>query len=683
MSYLITGATGFIGSQFLSLLGDTQTKVYALVRPSSKAKLLKLAGEFGLSEGQLVVIEGDLSSPLCGVDETTRNVLKDEVEGFYHFGALYDITANAELQKTANIEGTQNAIALAESVNAKCFHHISSVVAAGFYNGTFTEDMFDEAVAVERNPYFETKHIAEGLVRHECKIPWRIYRPGIVVGHSETGWITKVDGPYYFFQLIEKLAELIPRWIPLPILKGNTLNIVPVDFVANAIHAIAQKPELDGQCFHLTDPAPMSFGEVINEFLRAAKGPSMSLNIPLERLLDFLPAGAKAFSQNKAIVARVKQQFAENLGIPKQVLLSEELSTQYDCTNTLNALEGTGISVPSITDYANRLWLYWDQNLNKKYTRPQYLRDVVKGKRVLITGGSEGIGKQVAINCANAGAEVILVARSEDKLNAAVAEIQAMGGEAYGYTCDISDLPACDNLINKIFNEHGFIDILVNNAGRSIRRSLNLTYDRFHDFERVMQINYLAAVRLSMNVLPSMEEKQRGHIINISSIAALGKGSPRFSSYMASKSAMDAWANSAGLEFANKNIHFTNVHMPLVRTGMIEATKSYKNVDALSPEQAALMIDEAIVTRKQEINTVTGNALRQLGILAPDIYKLVFTTLYQLTDDSAAAKESAKVSGDTKAPISVADKAIDALKQLQLDSQTLEGIAQLLKGYHT
>jgi NAD(P)-dependent dehydrogenase (short-subunit alcohol dehydrogenase family) len=371
----------------------------------------------------------------------------------------------------------------------------------------------------------------------------------------------------------------------------------------------------------------------------------------------------------------------ENLGIPKEVLLTEDLNTTYDCTNTLNALEGSNISVPRLNTYAGRLWNYWEQHLNPQYLKPQYLQDVVKGKTVLITGGSEGIGREVAENCAKAGAKVIVVARTKSKLDAAVEEMCSAGGDVVGYSCDLTDLDACDNMIDDVIKDHDFVDILINNAGRSIRRSLSLTYDRFHDFERVMQINYFSAIRLSMKLLPLMAERKTGQIVNISSIAALSKGSPRFSSYMASKCALDAWAESANLEYASENIYFTNVHMPLVRTKMIEATKSYQDVNVLSPRQAGELVNVAMIHRPREVNTLTGNLGRQLAIFAPKLHKLIFSTLYQITDDSEAAKSTAIV--DKQSPKDKATRAMDALQHIDLDKETLAAIANVLQGYHT
>lgn len=679
MNYFVTGLTGFIGQQFLESLSKREGKIYALVRPGSVKKIEKMRFEHGLSENKLVAVSGDLGKSLCGVDPAKL----DKVDHFYHLGAVYDLTADQEQQKEANVTGTKEAIALAEKLGVKCFHHISSIVAAGFYPGVFKENMFDEAVGVEQNAYFQTKHESEGLVRKECNVPWRIYRPGIVVGNSKTGWINKIDGPYYFFNLINTISEIIPRWVPLPVYKGNATNIVPVDFIAEALDHISHKPDLDGKCFHLTNPEKMTFGKVINNFLKAAKGPTMKMDIPADRLLDFVPAGPRMFLKNKAIVQGVKMQVLQNLKIPKEVMLTEHLNTEYDCSNTLQALEDSDISCPPLKTYARRLWNYWEQNLNPEYLKPHYLTDVVKGKNVLITGGSEGIGREVADNCAKAGAKVILVARTQEKLDLAVEEIKAAGGDAVSYSCDLSNLDALDDLTEKVLKDHGHVDVLVNNAGRSIRRSLRLTYERFHDFERVMQINYFSAIRLTMNLLPSMTERKSGHVVNISTIAAMSSGSPRFSSYTASKSALDAWSNTAAFEYAADNIHFTNVHMPLVRTKMIAATTQYQSVNVLTTEQAGKLVNSAMINRPAEVNTLTGTIIRLLGILAPQLNHLVFSTLYQLTDDSEAAKASASAKPAPEDKKAIADKAMDALQRLKLDKETLEAVDNLLRGYHT
>jgi short-subunit dehydrogenase len=261
----------------------------------------------------------------------------------------------------------------------------------------------------------------------------------------------------------------------------------------------------------------------------------------------------------------------------------------------------------------------------------------VAGKIVLITGASSGIGKTSALRLAEAGAHVLLVARSAEKLEETAAEIAELKGVATIYQADVSDLEDCDRLVREVLANHGFIDILINNAGRSIRRSLELSYDRFHDFERTMQINYFGAVRLTMGLLPSMSEHKKGHIINMSSISVLTP-SPRFSAYVASKSALDAWTRSAAVEYSDRNVRFTTINMPLVRTPMISATSIYDSMPVLSPDEAADMVVGAVINKPKRVASQLGISLQVISALAPKFSEVLMNTVFRMFGDSAAAK---------------------------------------------
>jgi NAD(P)-dependent dehydrogenase (short-subunit alcohol dehydrogenase family) len=229
------------------------------------------------------------------------------------------------------------------------------------------------------------------------------------------------------------------------------------------------------------------------------------------------------------------------------------------------------------------------------------------------------------------------VARGKDKLEETRATIELRGGTAHVYPCDLSDLEAIDALCEQLVEDLPSIDFVVNNAGRSIRRSLRLSADRFHDFERTMQLNYFGAVRLVTGVLPRMREQGGGHVVNVSSIG-VQTNPPRFSAYVASKAALDAWSNVVSSELVGDGIGFTTIHMPLVRTPMIAPTRIYDTFPAITPAQAADLVLEALAERPHEINTVLGTLGAVAHTLAPKTTFRVLHLAYQVFPDSPAAR---------------------------------------------
>ncbi len=637
MNYLVTGGTGFIGHNLIGELLQQKKKatVYVLVRKGSKQKLEALKKEWGSDAKRVVPITGDLTRPMLGVPAKKRRELEGKIDHVFHLAAVYDLMADAESQVRVNVDGTQNVVRLADDIKAKRFHHMSSIAAAGLYSGIFREDMFEEAQGLD-NPYFRTKHDSESVVRRECKMPWRIYRPGIVVGHSETGVIDKIDGPYYFFKLIQKMRKMLPSWMPTLGLEGGRINIVPVDYVVNATIYIAHKARLDGKCFHLTDPKPKRIGEVLNLFARAAHAPQMTMRIDA-RIFNYIPATITAGLRMLPPVRRITRHVMKDLGLPPDMMKFVNYPTKFDNRETEKALKGSGIMVPRLDDYAWRLWDYWERHLDPDLFIDRSLRGHVRDRIVVVTGASSGIGHAVAAMMARAGAKVILVARGEEKLAESLEEIKAMGGKAWSYSCDVSDLDACDSLIDQIMADHGAIDILVNNAGRSIRRSIALSYDRFHDFERTMQLNYFGCLRLILRALPGMAARRKGHVINISSIGVL-TNSPRFSAYVASKAALDAFSRCASAEYSDTGISFTTINMPLVRTPMIAPTKMYDNVPTISPDEAAEFIRQAVIYKPQRIATRMGVFAQTLHAVAPKIAEIVMNSAFRMFPDSSAAK---------------------------------------------
>jgi NAD(P)-dependent dehydrogenase (short-subunit alcohol dehydrogenase family) len=643
MAYFVTGGTGFIGRFLVHNLLEHGEPVYLLVRKSGLKKLPALRKTWGVDDKRVIAITGDLAKPGLGVAAEDLKRLKGKIDHLFHLAAIYDLAASAEDQQRANIDGTRHAVEFAHAVEAGCFHHASSIAAAGLYDGVFREDMFEEAEDLD-HPYFRTKHLAEGIVRSECKRPWRIYRPGFVVGHSKTGYIDKIDGPYYFFKLIQKMRNMLPPWMPTIGIEGGRINIVPVDFVADALNYLAHKKGLDGKCFHLTDPEPYRIGEVMNIFARAAHAPQMTMRINA-RMFGFIPApilyGIGALSPVKRMVRAV----LKDLGIPKDAFDFINWPTRYDNREAAKALKGSGIAVPPLDSYAAKLWDYWERNLDPDLFIDHSLSGRVKDKVVVVTGASSGIGKATALKLASAGAKVMLVARGEEKLIDTKKEIETAGGKSWIYTCDVSDMASCDALVAKVLKDHSGCDYLINNAGRSIRRGVLNSLDRFHDFERTMQLNYFGALRLIMGFLPGMVASKRGHIINISSIGVLSNA-PRFSAYVASKSALDSFAACAASEFIDKGVDFTTINMPLVRTPMIAPTKMYENVPTLSPEQAADLVVEAIVYKPVRIATRLGIFGAVSHAVAPKLTQILLNSAFNMFPDSAAA--AGKKEGETQ-----------------------------------
>jgi NAD(P)-dependent dehydrogenase (short-subunit alcohol dehydrogenase family) len=642
MEYFVTGASGFIGRRLVkALLARRGAIVHFLIRESSRDKVAGLLEHWGVSPQRAIPVFGDLAQPKLGLSRADLAGLKNRIDQVFHLAAIYDLKADAESQVVANIEGTRSAVQVANEIKAGSFHHVSSIAAAGLYEGVFREDMFAEAENLD-HPYYQTKHDAEAIVRKECRIPWRVYRPGLVVGDSRSGEMDKVDGPYYFFKLLQKIRRILPPWLPSIGIEGGRINIVPVDFVVRALDHIAHAEGLDGKAFHLVDPTPYRVGDVLNIFARAAHAPPFGLRINAA-LFGFIPNSVRKGMLSLSPVRRIRNAVMKDLGLPEDIMQFVNYPTRFDCREATAALKGSGIECPRLEDYAWRLWDYWERHLDPDLAIDRSLAGQVKGRVVLITGGSSGIGLAAAHKIAAAGAVVVIVGRDEDKLAAARQQIEEglgenrNGGRIVTFSADLSNTEGCDKAVAWLVEQFGGADVLVNNAGRSIRRAIEGSYDRYHDFERTMQINYFGALRTTMGLLPHMVARRRGHVINISSIGVL-TNAPRFSAYVASKAALEAWTRCAASEFIDVGVNFTTINMPLVRTPMIAPTKIYDNVPTLAPDEAADLIVQAIVYKPVRIATRLGVFGQVLHAMAPRIAQIVMNSTFRMFPDSDAAK---------------------------------------------
>jgi NAD(P)-dependent dehydrogenase (short-subunit alcohol dehydrogenase family) len=634
MTYFVTGATGFIGRNLVERLLERDGDVYVLVRQGSLDRLERLIERWGAAD-RIHPVVGDLSAPRLGLSAERVAELEGRVDHFFHLGAVYDMTADDETNRIANVEGTRHAVQLANAINAGRFHHVSSIAAAGKYKGLFREDMFDEGQKLD-HPYHRTKFESEKIARTQTKVPWRVYRPAVVVGDSRTGEMDKIDGPYYFFTAIKMARHYLPGWFPLIGPELGYTNIVPVDFVAGALDHIAHLPGVDGQAFHLAAPKSQRSGEVINTFAKAAHAPQLTVRVDT-RMLKALPKGTVSMLMALPAARGVRRALLADFGIPEEVLGYIGLTAQFDTRDTERALEGSGVSVPPLESYADKLWDYWERNLDPDLFKDRSFEGAVAGKTVLITGASSGIGRAAAIKIARAGGIPVLVARGSEKLEETKQEIEDLGGTAHAYAADLSDPDSIDDLVVRVLADHPAIDVLVNNAGRSIRRSIALSYDRFHDFERTIQLNYLGTIKLIMGLLPHMRERKSGLIVNVSSIG-VQTSPPRFSAYVASKAALDAWTRVVGSETIGDDVHFTTIHMPLVRTPMIAPTKIYDSFPTISPDEAADLICEAIRAKPKQINTRLGTFGEVSYALFPKAVDQILSAAYKVFPDSAAAK---------------------------------------------
>jgi NAD(P)-dependent dehydrogenase (short-subunit alcohol dehydrogenase family) len=655
MHYFVTGATGFIGKRLVkSLLARRGATVHFLVRDGSESKLPALYDYWGVSNKRAVPVSGDLTTKKLGVSSDNIKALKGHIDAVYHLAAVYDLSADEESQVRVNVEGTRHMVEFAKAIDAGHVHHVSSIAAAGLYEGVFREDMFDEAEGLD-HPYFMTKHESEKIVRKECKVPWTVYRPALVVGDSKTGEMDKIDGPYYFFKLIQRMRQILPPWMPSVGIEGGRINIVPVDFVVACIDHISHaKTELKGKCFHLVDPDGYRVGDVLDIFSKAAHAPKMNLFINAA-LLGFIPKSVKKGMMALAPVRRIKNAVMKDLGVPDDMFTFINFPTRYDRRELDAVLKGSGIECPNLRDYAWVLWDYWERHLDPALLIDRSLKGTVGGKVVLVTGGSSGIGLAAAVKFAKAGAITIICARDEAKLAEAQAQIMLEAGKdakVVVYSADIANEASCKELVDKINMEHGGVDFLINNAGRSIRRAIEASYDRFHDFERTMQLNYFGALRVTMGLLPGMVAKKKGHIVNISSISVL-VNAPRFSAYVASKAALDAWSRCASSEYADQGITFTTVNMPLVRTPMTAPTKIYDNMPLLSADEASDLIVQACVDKPVRVATRLGISVELLHAAAPRITQIIMNTTFRMFPDSAAAKGE-KLAKPTLSPEAIA-----------------------------
>ena len=598
----VTGGTGLIGRAVVERLLQRGVNVTLMLRSGAEERrqeeLEALAAVAGGANGSLNQVIGDLAAPDLGLSEAGLAALSGAGHCF-HLAALYDIDADPEVIEKTNVDGTKHLLSALRKVGFDGrLHHVSSIAVAGDYAETFTEAMFQEGQELP-HAYHRSKFESERLVR-ESELDYRIYRPSSVVGDSKTGAIDRIDGVYFSFGAIKKLAYAVPAWVRLPVprVRGR-FNLVPVDYVADAMVHIAFA-QTDARVFQLVDPKPLPFVKMADMFCAAAGGPRLGPAIDVAKMPGVKKTGALV--SMLASVQELRDAFLSDLGIPISGLGVMNLKVRFEDGNTQAALAGSGISCPPLKTYAKTLYRYYEDHLDPMKQRPARYRRALSGKVVLVTGASRGIGLAAAQMAAEAGAKVLLVARDAAKLEAAVEEIHAAGGEAHAHAADLSSFEEVDGLAEAVLAQHGGVDVLIHNAARSIRRPVVASMDRFHDYERTMALNYFAPVRLTLRLLPSLIE--RGGVISHVLTMGVLMPAPYFAAYLATKAALDAFGDSLMAELQHEGIHVSSVYIPLVKTEMMAPVEEYAGRrDLMTPKRAAAMILDGVVDRRRRVLT--------------------------------------------------------------------------------
>lgn len=622
MRYVVTGGTGFLGRRLVSRLLDSEpdSQVSVLVRRQSLSRFERLAATWGERAKPLV---GDITD-LALTDDALAEL--GDVGHIVHCAAIYDVTAGEAEQRAANVDGTRAVIALARRLDAT-LHHVSSIAVAGTFPGEYTEADFDVGQELP-TPYHQTKFDAELLVRSAPGLRYRIYRPAVVVGDSRTGEMDKIDGPYYFFGVLAKLAVL-PRFTPVLLPDSGRTNIVPVDYVVDAVVALLHAEGRDGQTFHLTAPKTIGLRDIYRGVAAAAGLPPLRGSLPRSVTTPLF--------KSRGRVKVWRNMAATQLGIPAEVLDVVNLAPTFTAEETGKALAGTAITVPEFADYAPKLWRYWAEHLDPDRARCDDPAGPLVGRHVLITGASSGIGRASAIAVAQRGATVFALARNAAALDELVAEIRADGGQAFAFSCDVTDSASVEHTVKDILGRFDHVDYLVNNAGRSIRRSVLNSTDRLHDYERVMAVNYFGAVRMVLALLPHWRQRRFGHVVNVSS-AGVQARNPKYSAYLPTKAALDAFADVVSSETLSDHITFTNIHMPLVRTPMITPSRRLNPTRAITAEHAAAMVVRGLIDKPARIDTPLGTLAQAGNYFTPKLSRRILQQVYLGYPDSAAAR---------------------------------------------
>ena len=373
MTYFVTGATGFIGRNLVQRLVERHDgDIHVLVREGSRGRMEELIEGWGARDRVHPVI-GDLQQPKLGVDEAWIEEHRGKIDHVFHLAAIYDMAADEEQNETLNVGGTRAARRARQRPQARRCCTTSPRSPSPARTRASSARTCSTRARSCRRPTTARSSSPSGssASARRCRGASTARRSSI--GDSQTGEMDKIDGPYYFFKVIQRLRDLVPQWVPLAGPEIGDTNIVPVDYVADALEAIGHKDGLDGQAFHLAAPRMTASGDAMNAFARAAHAPQLAVRLD-KRLTDALPKGVFSLLMQLPALKDVRKSLLADLGIPDEVLSSGGFRCTFDTRDTERALEGTGIAVPELDSYSEVIWDYWERNLDPDLFKDRSLR---------------------------------------------------------------------------------------------------------------------------------------------------------------------------------------------------------------------------------------------------------------------------------------------------------------------
>lgn len=614
---LVTGAAGFLGKQLTLeiLYRHPADRVLAIVHSTDGSDLREWLSARRSRVDALELVHGDIEVPDCGFDQETLNRLASAQVHIYHAAARYDLADQNPAADTAiNVNGTANVLRLAERIGARSFAHISSVVVAGDFHGIWTEEHMNEA----RNwpsSYASSKHSAEQLVRESCVPSRTIHRLGILVGDQNTGSYFKEDGMYSFFEAIRRIDRAMPRELPMPVFGWGAVPLCPIDYAARAVAALSAKP-VDGLTVNHVFEDEVLRSDDIMRLVFAAAGREKTFEMSWAgHVLQAVEERSKHDTVLADLQNEVLTVFAD-IGVPRYLMQELQQSTQFSNAQTAERLRLLGIHSPSFEEYSSRIWHGWLAHRTRALKDRR--RDFFRGKRVLMTGGSSGIGAGMVRRMLELGVDSITVlGRSPERLAVSLGSHSASERVQY-VPCDLLQPESVAAAVEQLVAEGEWIDVLVLSAGLSVHRRLLDMSDDLNELVRMTQVNFLSAIHLIRGVVPLMETRKDATVVTLSTIGTQ-VDVPGFGIYSATKAALDQVFAVLPSELSGAGIRFCSVRLPLVKTAMTDANVRLRQVPMLSVGRAVELVLAATVIGKPTSGTWLGTVFEVLRTIRPSL----------------------------------------------------------------